>query len=149
MSAVTDMQGDFVMLRAGGLRLVLPQAEVGAAEYLAARPAQAAERGVFRIAGEGGERLYAALAQDMTLLADMPAERFVAASLAGDAAGIGWCWDELRVLIGAKLRSIAVPSALVDGATPVSRYVEVDGEIAFVCSAERLADFALARGTQE
>ena len=136
------LHGDFVLLRSGRLRLLLPQAEVGAAEYLDPRPLPSERPGLLL----AGDRCVAALSEQMTLLPECPPARFIVAALGDGAERIGWCWDELRVLIGVDLTAIALPPMLVGAHTPVDRYAEHDGELAYLCSAERLAGFALASG---
>ena len=123
------MRGNFVLLRAGTLRIVVPQAQVGGASYLDERP---------------DPLQFAALSDDMTLLPECPAERFIAAPFSGDNDGVMWCWDELRVLIDTELHPIAVPESIRTSGTPVDGYVEIDGEPAFVCDAARLCAYAFA-----
>lgn len=134
------------MLRADTLRLLLPQSEVGAAEYLEDRPEPTNEPGLLRLSGETGERNFAALSPRMTLLPACPAERFVVATLGSAGDGLGWCWDELKVLIDIELQPQPLPAVLVAPFTPVECYVEHAGELAYLCSADRLAGFALESG---
>ena len=122
------MKGNFVLLRAGKLKLVLPQAEVGAAHYIA----------------PGDSMHSVALAESMQLLPQRPAERFIAAEFTGEYAGVAWCWDEFRVLIGIELHSVPVPTALQATDSPVHAYVEVDGDLAFLCSAQAICRYSLA-----
>jgi hypothetical protein len=122
------MKGNFVMLRAGRLRLVLPQGDVGAASYI--EPGDAAE--------------CLALSETMKLLPRRPAERFVAAEFTGEYAGAPWCWDELRVLIDVAFDPLPLPQALRGDGAPVHAYVQVDGELAFVSSAESICRYAPA-----
>ncbi|MEJ6023931.1 hypothetical protein [Ramlibacter sp. PS4R-6] len=122
------MKGNFVLLRAGQLRLVVPQDDMGVARYIDA--------------GEGDDCF--ALSDTMKLLPHRPPGRFIAAEFNGEHAGAPWCWDELRVLIDVELHAIPVPRALVSGNTPVKAYVEVDGELAFLCDAASLCGYALA-----
>jgi len=102
------MKGNYVMLRAGGLRLVLPQHEVGGALYL-----------------EWNRR------EDKN--------RFIAVEIAGADGTATWCWDELRVLIDVELQRIDLPSALRGHGSPISGFVELDGEPAFLCGADDVA----------
>jgi len=122
------MRGNFVLLRADQLRLVVPQADVGAASYIEM--------------GDGTQCV--SLSDTMKLLPGRPAERFIAAEFSGEFAGTAWCWDELRVLIDVQLEPIAVPKALRAGDSPVQAYVEIDGELAYVCTAESICRYALA-----
>jgi hypothetical protein len=121
------LRGNFVLLRAGRLRLLLPQQDVGAAEYLDT---------------ETAERSLVALSARMTLLPERPPERFVVAPL-NDGSELGWCWDELQVLIDIELKPQPLPPSLLTRQTPVSHYVEHEGELAYLCSAQRLSEFAL------
>jgi hypothetical protein len=130
----TTVRGNFVFVRADGLRLMLPQEQVGAAEY--------------RRAGEEGGRIYAALSAGMTLLDDCPPERFVVTTLGDGSDGVAWCWNELQVLIGIELHPRPLPATLVGPSTPVGHYVEHAGELAFLCDAPRLQAFALASGNR-
>jgi hypothetical protein len=102
------MKGNYVMLRAGATRLVLPQQDVGAALYL-----------------EWDKR--------------DNKDRFIAVEIAGTDGIATWCWDELRVLIDLDLQRIDVPSALRGASSPVSGYMELDGEPAFLCRAKDVA----------
>jgi hypothetical protein len=137
------VRGNFVLLRAGTLRLLLPQEDVGAAEYLDARPVASAHPGILLLEQDGATRQLVALSERMALLAECPAGRFVAATLGG-GDGTLWCWDDLQVLIDLQLRPQPLPEVLVAPHTPVDSYAQHQGEIAFLCDAGRLAEYALA-----
>jgi hypothetical protein len=134
---MNSQRGTFVLLRAGALRLLLAQAEVGPAEYLETRPEPSEVPGLLRC---DDARAYAALSDAMTLLDECPRERFIACTLAGDERL--WCWDELRVLIDIELEPVALPAGVADPSTPVAAYVELDGAPAFLCSAADVRAFA-------
>ena len=139
------LHGDFVLLRAGKLRLLLPQQEVGAAEYLEARPQSLPDEPLL-LAGDASGRLFAALSDDMVLLRDCPPQRFVVTTLGDDDLHIGWCWDEMKVLIGVALEPRELPAVLVTPGTPVDAYVLHEGQIAYLSSAARVTAFALGEG---
>jgi hypothetical protein len=130
------MRGNYVMLRAGDLRLVLPQEDVGAAHYLD---------------GETGENAapgYEALSADMKPMHMRPRESFIACELHGGPEGIAWCWDDLRVLIDVELVPVPLPQVLRGTGSPVQAYVELDGEPAFLGNAADVCRYALASGAQ-
>lgn len=140
------LRGNFVLVRADELRLLLPQDQVGAAGYLDARPEPADEPGLLKAPGQ--ERVFAALSSRMSLLPSCPSERFVVTTLGQGAVGgesISWCWDELQVLIDVELRPTALPVTLVAPETPIACWVEHAGDLAFLCDATRLQEFALAQ----
>jgi hypothetical protein len=142
------LRGNFVMLRAGTLRLLLPQSEVGAAEYLEERPQPAGEPGLLSLPHDAGGRSFAALTDRMTLHRACPDERFVVTTLGDGGDEFGWCWDELKVLIDIELQPRPLPAALVTPFTPVDGYVEFEGKLVFLCTASRLASFALGAGVE-
>jgi hypothetical protein len=143
-SPAGKLRGNYVMLRADTLRLLLPQHEVGAAEYLVAGPASANDAGLSQPTASAGKRPLAALSAQMTLLPQCPADRFVVTPLGDAADELGWCWNELRVLIDVELQPQPLPAVLHTPTTPVDQYAEHDGEIAYLCSASRLRAYALA-----
>ena len=144
-----SLRGNFVLLRADTLRLLFPQNEVGVVEYLGSTLVAAEGFGILSDhTGEGGRR-FAALSAQMTLLPACPADRFVVTPMSGDGADheLGWCWNEVRVLIDVKLQPQRLPAVLLDPDTPVDHYVSYGGEIAYMCSALRLSTYALAQRT--
>lgn len=139
------LSGHYVMLRAGTLRLLLPQYEVGAAEYLGAALEPGDEPGLLRQADGQSARRFAALSEQMTLLPNCPSDRFVATALGEDSDGVAWCWNEVQVLIDVELQARPLPAVLLAPHTPVEQYVEHAGEIVYLCSARRLREFALGQ----
>jgi hypothetical protein len=142
--APNRLRGHFVLLRAGDLRLLLPQAEVGAAGYLEARPLPDQEGQLRDSAG----RPCAALSEQMRLLPECPPGRFIVAALGDGSDPTGWCWDALSVMISVDLKAHALPPALRTPDTPIAAYVELPEGLAFVCSAAGLASFVRCQGTQ-
>jgi hypothetical protein len=126
------MRGNYVMLRAGGLRLVLPQEDVGAAHYLDGATVEDDCAG------------YEALSEDMKPMPKRPRERFIACELRGGPEGVAWCWDELRVLIDVELAAFPLPEALQGADSPIRSYVELDGAPAFLSSAADVCRYAVA-----
>jgi hypothetical protein len=143
----TALRGNYVLLSADTLRLLVPQNEVGAAEYLETLLESADEPGLLRRPGAENTRRFAALSAKMTLLPRCPANRFIVTSLGLEDDELGWCWNELKVLIDVKLWPQPLPAVLRAPYTPVEQYVELAGEIAYLCSARRLRAFALSSGS--
>ncbi len=137
-------RGNYVMLIADTLHLVLPQQEVGAAEYLEGKLEAGGESGFMRLHGDEHPRRYAALSAMMTLHPLCPADRFMVTWLGEDGDDLGWCWNELQILIDVELRPQPVPKVLLAPNSPVDQYVEFDGKLAFLCNAQQLRTFAFA-----
>lgn len=146
------LRGNYVLLRADSLRLLLPQHEVGTAEHLADALGVSEVTGLHPYpcdadapASVAGRR-FAALSMHMKLLPANPGDRFVVTPLGAGNDDLGWCWNEVRVLIDVELHPQPVPAVLVGPHAPVDRFVEYEGEIAYLSSAARLLAYALAPG---
>lgn len=140
------LRGNYVLLTADTLHLLLPQREVGAAEYLKGALEASGDPGLLKLAGADDPRRFAALSAQMTLLPDCPPERFLVTPL-GEEEGngeLGWCWNELQILIDVELQPRPLPEALLAPGTPVEQYVELEGTLAYLCSAQKLRAFAIA-----
>lgn len=146
MTPPTPRRGNFVLLRADALWLLLPQHEVGAVEYLQAPPVTSAEQpGVHTQPRADGPRQLIALSSGMTLLHAFPTDRMLVTALAGTA--ILWCWSELKVLIDASVQPRPIPGVLHGPGMPVHEFIEHAAGIAFVCGAQALCAHALGHET--
>ena len=138
-------RGNFVLLRADALWLLLPQHEVGAVEYLQARPqASVATPGLHLQQGADGPRQLAALSSRMTTLDVFPVDRVLVTALVGTP--IAWCWSEVKVLIDTSVQPLPIPRVLHAPGMPVREFVEHDAGIAFVCGAQALCAYAGRQG---
>jgi len=137
-------RGNYVLLTADSLNLLLPQHEVGATEYLEGTLEASDQPGLLQLSGASGERRFVALSAQMTPLPLCPSDRFLVVTLLDEQDGLGWCWNEQRVLINAQLQPQPIPAVLLTPDTPVSHYVDLEGKPAFLCNAQRLRAFALA-----
>jgi len=140
------MRGDFVLLRAEGLRLLLPQREVMSTEYRDHAPAATAQAGIFALEdAHGTPQPVAALSDRMALMDRFPQDRFVLTRFAGPGQATALAWNDVRVLIDTELEFHALPAVMQDGAGLVDAYVEIDHELAFCTTAQRMLPEALAR----
>lgn len=139
--------GNFVMLRADTLRLLLPQEDVGVAEYLEGPASPTGEEGVFHH-GEGeAARAVLALSARLRLLQRFPRERFLLTRLHAAGGELSLAWNEVRVLIGARLARQPLPCAMRLAGAPIDGYVEdQDGELLLCSSAGQVLAYALAAG---
>lgn len=141
------IRGNFVLLRADSLRLLLPQQDVGAAAYVEHEPRATEQPGMYEH-GEGDDlRLVVALSDRMRPLARFPVDRFVLASLEADDAGLSFAWNEVQVLIDAEFERHELPTALRVPGAPIDAYMERDGEVVLCTTAERVLAYALATGS--
>jgi hypothetical protein len=144
MTTPAPRRGNFVLLRADALWLLLPQHEVGAVEYLEAPPEpNSAKPGLHLQRRADGLRQLAALSSRMTLLDAFPADRMLVTALAGTP--IVWCWSEVKVLIDAGVQPRSIPRVLHAPDMPMHEFVEHDAGLAFVCSAQALCAYATTR----
>jgi hypothetical protein len=125
--------GNFVMLRADGLRLLLPQQDVGAAEYIDAAPGVLPVPGCFEDGSGPNARQVMALSAQMTPLTQFPRDRFVLTRFSLDGIDLYFAWSEVRVLIGAQLKVQPLPPSMRTADGPISGYVEHEGAV-LLCS---------------
>ena len=138
-------RGNYVLLRADTLRLLLPQSDIQSTNYMQTRPEPIdGESGLLHMPGSDDGAVYVALSSDMRLLGACPSDRFVSTRLQGDV-DVQWCWSEVRVLMDTQLSYEAVPPVLLAPHTPVHEMAAVGDEWAYLCSAEVLQQFALSQ----
>ena len=136
------IRGNYVLLRADGLRLVLPQRDIRSTDYMMSRPVRMdGENGLLHVPGSTDAAVYVAVSAGMQLLEECPADRFISTVLQG--LDVHWCWSDVRVLLNAELLPLPLPVSLIAPGTPVREVVAVGGEWAYMCSAEILQQFAL------
>lgn len=133
------MRGDFVLLRADSLRLLLPQRDVTSTEYRDHAPAPTAKAGIFALDGpQGTPQPVVALSDRMELMERFPQDRFVLTRLAGAGRHTALAWSDVRVLVDTELEFHALPAIMQGGAGLIDAYVEIDNELAFCTTAQRL-----------
>ena len=136
------IRGNYVLLRADGLRIVLPQRDIRSTDYMMSRPVRMdGENGLLHVPGSTDAAVYVAVSAGMQLLEECPADRFISTVLQG--LDVHWCWSDVRVLLNAELHPLPLPVSLIAPGTPVREVVAVGGEWAYMCSAETLQQFAL------
>jgi hypothetical protein len=144
-AASARMRGNFVLLRADSLRLLLPQQDMSSTEYIDSTPLATAEPGIFTYAEAGSTpRKVVALSEEMQALAKFPADRFLLTQLADDQTALSFAWNEVRVLIDAELEQHALPAVMQGPGALIDSYVELDGEPVFCMSAPRVVSQTVA-----
>ena len=86
------VRGNFVMLRADSLRLILPQEDVKSTDYLPQKPVEFdADASLLYIPDAADGAVYVAISPEMRLLHHCPPDCFVSTSLQG--LDVRWCWS--------------------------------------------------------
>ena len=144
LAHAAELHGNFIMLRADSLRLVVAQQSVVSTEYLASKPvAFGTEHGLLHIPEANDDAVYVAISPEMRLLQACPPDRFVATQLEG--LDVRWCWSEVRVLMDVHLHLHPLAEALLTPFTPVRQMVALGESWAFVCTAQALQAFVLSQ----
>ncbi len=131
-------RGDYVLLSADTLHLLLPRQEVGAAEFLGGTLEPSDEPGLFKRRGVESPRRFAALSAQMNLLLHCPDDRRFVAPIGNGTDAVAWCWNTLQELPDLESPIYPIPRVLLAPNAPVEQYVEVEGKLAYLCSAHRL-----------
>lgn len=142
--APARVSGNFVLLRADSLRLLLPQQDVGAAEYIEHELRATNEPGLFEYGEGDGLRHVIALSEQMRALATFPGGRFVLTKLMADEGELSFVWNEVQVLINADLERHPLPAAMHVPGAPIGAYVERDGELVLCTSAGHVISYVAA-----
>ena len=142
----TTSQQQYVFLRAGGLRLLVPQTEIGAIGHLEGRPEPTGMPGLLAVPGRDAA-CFLVLDEEFRLLEACPEDRYVTTSIpSADGMETQWCWNEARVLLDFDAPVEELPQVLLTAASPLRRYALLDEQPVFVCSAETLQNLALGAG---
>lgn len=136
--------GNFVLLRAGALRLLLPRQDVGAAEYIEHEPRPTGVPGLFEHGQGDGLRHVVALSEQMRALPNLPGSRFVLTKLMADKGELSFAWNEVQVLIDAQFERHALPPVMQAPGAPIEAYVERDGEVLLCTTAARVLSHVAA-----
>lgn len=143
VSSKKRLSGNFVLVRADDLRLLLPQQEVVSTDYLQGKPElMDAQTNLLHVPDSADGAVYVAMDENMRLLKTSPDDRFVTTSLQG--IELRWCWTEVRVILGETIESWSLPPVLLSPYTPVREIAAVGSEWVYVCSAEILQQYVLA-----
>jgi hypothetical protein len=141
----TCLTGHQVMLRSGGLRLLLPQASVASAEYREGEVVRCAQPGMFDCKFAGATRRVIAPSDRLVPLARFPATRFVLTRFADDADDMPWlAWDEVRIFINPAFRRRPLPEALQAPGMPANGYVEAGRDVFLCGDASAVASYLIA-----
>ena len=136
--AADTLHGNYVLLRADTLRLLVPQADVGATEHIGGVPQATDDPGMFMLGEGDAVQAVVALSPDMRASVMFPADRFLLTPLRSQWGELSFAWNEVRVLIAPNFRRHALPTAIQLEGAPIDAYVEFDGALALCTTAERV-----------
>lgn len=144
-SRVMRMRGNYVLLRADSLRLLMPQRELGSTEFREHLPTATEVPGVFTlIDARGSPSTVQALSEQLRPLERFPQDRVLLTRFAAAGSGCALAWNEVRVLIDTELEFHALPEIMQGEEGMIDAYVEIDHELAFCTTAQRLLTEVLA-----
>ena len=136
----------YVFLRAGKLRLLVPQTEIGVIGHLEGRPEPSGMPGLLAVPGRD-DACYLVLDEEFRLMESCPEDRYVTTSLpSADGMETLWVWNEARVLLDFDGVIEDMPDVLLRSASPLRRFTLLEEQPVFVCSAETLNNLALGAG---
>ncbi len=140
------LTGHHVLLRSGSLRLLLPQADVGAAEYRECEPTVTSQPGVFQLVVGGAARPAIYPSERLRPQERIEAPRFVLTQLqAAGAEELWFAWDEVRVFMNPGFLTTELPPALQGmSAMPFHHYVELQDDILLCTNAEKVVTYLCA-----
>lgn len=134
-----QVRGDFVLLGADSLLLLLPQHDVNVSEYLERAPTPTARGAIFTLDDvDGRQKHVAALSDRMKIMDVFPSDRFLLTRLSGNHELL-LAWTEVRVMMGTAFEFHPIPEILRSKTGLVDAYVVLeDGKVAFCTTAGRV-----------
>lgn len=112
------IEGDYVFVRGGELRLLFPLDDVADTTYSDAQK-------------DAEKKPRVAISEYMQLLSPPPEDRFILTHLRG--ANVQLCWNEMIILMDQKLVTETIPSQFLEGDTPLRTLTMINSEPTFVC----------------
>jgi hypothetical protein len=141
---VSKVRGNFVLLVADSLRLLLPQEDVVALERIGSNQFPDSASGLFAYRpSDQSEHTghIVALSEQMLPLRVFPRERFLLSRLVSGAHDFFLAWNEVRVLIDIELKPQPLPAVMQVAGAPIEAYVALDGEWMLCSTAAKLLSF--------
>jgi hypothetical protein len=158
---VSAARGNFVLLVADSLRLLLPQEDVVALERIGSNLFPNSASGLFPYrpsehvgqsaqAGHIGQVVpdgqIVALSERLRPLSVFPRERFLLCQLVGARQNLFLAWNEVRVLIDVELKPQPLPAVMQMPGAPIDAYVEQAGEVVLCSTAAQLLAYNRVTG---
>jgi hypothetical protein len=132
------VRGNFVLLVADSLRLLLPQEDVVALERLGSNQFPDSASGLFPYRQDEQVGQIVALSEQLLPLRVFPRERFLLSRLISAEHDFFLAWNEVRVLIDIELKPQPLPAVMQVPGAPIEAYVELDGMLVLCSTAAQL-----------
>lgn len=139
--AANQTQGDFVFLRADGLRLLFPLHDIVHTAY-----AEGADmtNNHYQLADSNQLSEYEmsdnlAISETLELLPEIPADRFILVQMRGIDVRLGW--NEMTILTDQLLNLEPIPAQFLEHNTPLRNLVMLDKNPVFFCHTEQFLSY--------
>lgn len=149
-----SLRGDFVFLRADGLRLLMPLHDIVQMSYFEdAEAAQAfhhlSQGTTFEIVTQQHEEQQdglgnVAVSQDLKLLPSLPDDRYILTQMAG--AYVRFAWAEMAILTDQTLPAEPIPAQFLQDSCPLTALVSFAEQPAFFCRADAFIAYVFPGG---
>jgi hypothetical protein len=136
-----SIAGNFVLVRADTLSLLMPLGGIGTTGHLDKEPEATELPGLFAVGDEDQRQFVVAPSGRLRPLAHYPDERFVVTPMAFDGRDLLVAWSEMKVLIAARFDVHPLPPAACNFRSPIDGYVRVSGHPVFHTDPKRLLAF--------
>jgi hypothetical protein len=145
-SLASNVHGNFVLLVADSLRLLLPQEDVVALERIGSNQFPDSASGLFPYRQSEQVGQIVALSERLRPLSVFPRERFLLSRLLGAGQDLFLAWNEVRVLIDVELKPQPLPAVMQVPGAPIEAYVTLDGELVLCSTAAQLLAYNRVTG---
>jgi hypothetical protein len=143
---VSNVRGNFVLLVADSLRLLLPQEDVVALERIGSNQFPDSATGLFPYRQDEQIGQIVALSERLRPLRIFPRERFLLSRLVSAGQDFFLAWNEVRVLIDVELKPQPLPAVMQVPGAPIEAYVGLDGALVLCSTAAQLLAYNRVTG---
>ncbi len=149
MKETNKLVGSFVLLSADGVKILIPQSNIGQAHYLPVNEQWIKHQsydGLFS-SENMKDTLFVALSNQLKPLKKSSQDRFIALPLHTKnnplTTKILWVWNSAQILLNRRFDLIKLPQFISQSRSPVIGYVEYNNEIVYYCDTDKLITYAL------
>lgn len=131
--AANQVKGDFVFLRADGLKLLFPLDDVAHTAYLGKETNTpiGSSHLVMDTAKENDITNDLAISETLQLLPELPKDRFILVQMKG--IDVRLCWSEMSIMTNRQLTVEWIPLQFLQEGAPLRALVMIDEQPVFFC----------------
>ncbi len=149
MKKINRIEGNFALFTINDTKIMLPQSDVGRAEYFSSDIQWSADKTnkVFFVSENVKDAVFVFLSQDLHLETEVPEHRFIGLSLKEKQKEqdqqLIWVWSSAQILMNKQFQLIPLPDFVCKKQSPILGYVIYNNHIVYYCDTKELISHSL------